>query len=909
MGKIAESVPYDGVQGITPADGVPNDQITSHANANDFGAQVGQSTEHLGDVVQEQAAKFTQMYSDSSARDGVTQASKALSDAELEFKKNKGNNAVGAYKGFQENVAKIQNQYAASMPNQLARKNFQDDFAREANGAIFRSGAYVANQTEEAQTTSINASIANNVNQFALNADNPTRGTYLTNIQTNALEYAHHMGLDPDTADKLVSHNIGEAYSTAIKTNIQQNPTLAKTLYDEAVNGTMSAERDGKTVSVPYLDAAHRAQITGEMGGEFRRQFADQLSSARSYASLGTDYDKAGLIEAAHNAGHNDAYITAEMARLDGLATKAGQVNTRYSVDKSLDNAKAQAMAGVSLTGIPDEATIRAAYPKEPDKAQDMINEFHDQYHIASFMGALPTTPLSQIDTKLSDFKPATKAPLMPEQTTNNAIKWTMEHEGGFVSNDSGKGPTKYGINAESNPGIDLDKLTPDGASKIMHDKYWLGVGADKMSPQMGAVAFDTAVNMGVTGAKELVEESGGDPQKLIDLRRERYNVLAETNPEKYGKNLDGWNARLDDLQKTLSSSQGADGQSSGFAEQDRTYKKMVAAAQDYAKRLVDDPAATIVGADQNLTNMLNDGLKDPSKLGPYIDAMNARQDLLEVPAANRAVLPANAAASFTAQITDNPKSAPDTLSKLKKQTGSYWPQVYHSLVTQGDLPPNYQAIAHLNDDPTTQKDAFLLAKWLGEDPKGKDTTDLIGGAKAETDIKNNINGNTHVQMLVDSLLQSNQSRDQVKGTLDAIHALAFAKTYYNRDPQAADNAAEAFTSKYEFMTAGNARVPVANYEAVNTNAEDLLDHLVERGAVAPDAYKEDVHGTVMQPADYFAWVKNSPTWVTSPNEDALWLKDPQDGWVFDKTGRHLQVPFNKQAPPKLLTGAQIGER
>lgn len=920
MAHIAAPVPdsfFGNQQGVTPAEGIPSDEIRTHADAAQFGGQIGQSVEKTGNEVGDLATKFASMYSDSAARDGVTKASQQLSDAEMEFKQNKGNNAVTAYKTFQQKVQQIGDTTAQSMPNMMAQKNFKDDFAREANGAIFRSGGYVAEQAESAQTASINASIANNINQFAVNAGNPTRQTYLTNIHDNALQYAQHLGLDGETADKLVSHNTGEAYSAAIRMNINQNPNFAKQLYDEAVNGSITVNRDGKEIQVPYLDAAHRAQVTSEMDGEFRRQFSDQLSSARSYASLGIGYDKDALVSSAQNAGHDQAYINAEMTRLDSLTSKSNQVNTRYTVEKSLDNNRAQAAAGLPLTNIPDEATIRAAYPNEPAKANDVIQDFHDQYRVAGYVGSLPTTPLSQINEKLEAFSPPGEtqgvSPLNKKQggkvpsagetpgTSDSAISWTMQHEGGYVSNDSGKGPTKYGVNKESNPEVDVENLTPDQAKKVLKDKYWDAVGADKMSPQLAQVAFDTAVNMGVGTAKKLVAEADGDPQKLIDLRRDHYQVLADSNPDKYGKNLDGWNKRLDDLQQTLTP--GPD----QFADQSRLYQKMIAATQTYVKQLTEDPAGTIVGKDQNLTNMLNTGIKDPSKLGPYIDAINARQDLLEVPEANRAILPANVATSFAAQITSNPAAAPDAISSLEQKTGSYWPQVYHSLVTQGGLPANYQAITHLNDDPSTKKDAYELSRWMAEDTKGKDTSTLVGGAKVETSIKNTIEATPEVQNLIDSLRQSGQSMDQVKGTMDAMNSLAYAKTYYNRDPLAAQNAAAAFTGKYQFMEYGHARVPTTQFDAVNTNAQVLLDNL-QKKAVAPSVYQTDQHGTVMKPENYFDWVKNSPTWVTSPNEDALWLKDPQDGWVRDKNGQPLSVQFSEPAPAK-LSAAQIGER
>lgn len=137
-------------------------------------------------------------------------------------------------------------------------------------------------------------------------------------------------------------------------------------------------------------------------------------------------------------------------------------------------------------------------------------------------------------------------------KSSDSSIDWTMQHEGGFVANDSGKGPTKFGINKEANPDVDVENLTQDQAAKLMKDRYWTPVGADNMSPSMARVAFDTSVNMGVGKAKELVQAADGNPQTLIDMRRQEYVRLATENPEKYGANLPGWNARLDDLQKTL---------------------------------------------------------------------------------------------------------------------------------------------------------------------------------------------------------------------------------------------------------------------------------------------------------------------------------------------------------------------
>lgn len=129
---------------------------------------------------------------------------------------------------------------------------------------------------------------------------------------------------------------------------------------------------------------------------------------------------------------------------------------------------------------------------------------------------------------------------------------FVMNHEGGFVPNDSGKGPTNFGINQESNPDIDVKNLTQDQARDIIKTRYSDAIGADRMPAGLAAVAVDSAVNMGVHKTQQLLAQSDGDPNTLIQLRRQEYNRLATENPEKYGDKLAGWNARLDDLQKEL---------------------------------------------------------------------------------------------------------------------------------------------------------------------------------------------------------------------------------------------------------------------------------------------------------------------------------------------------------------------
>lgn len=133
----------------------------------------------------------------------------------------------------------------------------------------------------------------------------------------------------------------------------------------------------------------------------------------------------------------------------------------------------------------------------------------------------------------------------------DQAASFVQKQEGGFVSNDGGKGPTNFGINSEANPDVDVTKLTPDSAKAIIKARYWDAIGADSMPPALASVALDSAVNQGVGATKEMLAQANGNVDTLIQLREDRYRQTA-TNPDK-APYLNGWLARLDSLKQFAS--------------------------------------------------------------------------------------------------------------------------------------------------------------------------------------------------------------------------------------------------------------------------------------------------------------------------------------------------------------------
>ena len=126
----------------------------------------------------------------------------------------------------------------------------------------------------------------------------------------------------------------------------------------------------------------------------------------------------------------------------------------------------------------------------------------------------------------------------------DHAVQWILKEEGGLTT-DTG-GVTKYGISQKAHPGVDIAHLSQEDAAEIYHKEYWRAIDADSLPPNMRLAAFDSAVNQGVGQTKTWLKEAGGDLQKFMQLRIQKYAQLARD--PKYAKYADAWAKRIKDL-------------------------------------------------------------------------------------------------------------------------------------------------------------------------------------------------------------------------------------------------------------------------------------------------------------------------------------------------------------------------
>lgn len=139
-------------------------------------------------------------------------------------------------------------------------------------------------------------------------------------------------------------------------------------------------------------------------------------------------------------------------------------------------------------------------------------------------------------------------------------LKFVLLREGGYSNNPNDKGgETNKGITYQTynsyrkSRGLSprsVKYITDEEVRDIYYNNYYKASGADKIqNPKLAAYVFDTAVNMGVSRAKEFLAKSGNDLNTYEQLRRNKYNQFVEYDSSQRCF-LQGWNNRITSLRE-----------------------------------------------------------------------------------------------------------------------------------------------------------------------------------------------------------------------------------------------------------------------------------------------------------------------------------------------------------------------
>ena len=174
------------------------------------------------------------------------------------------------------------------------------------------------------------------------------------------------------------------------------------------------------------------------------------------------------------------------------------------------------------------------------------LNRFCNHPDVKDFLAKYPTTAIPPISPPAPT--PAPVKPVTPLAAQGNddilakALVFTLRWEGGYCNNpaDSG-GATNMGVTqgtytawllARGKPDADVRNITRAEVQEIYKVRYWLAAQCDRMVEPLAIVMLDTAVNFGVDGAIEFLQEATGLPAdgvwgNLTEAKFKVHNTLA----------------------------------------------------------------------------------------------------------------------------------------------------------------------------------------------------------------------------------------------------------------------------------------------------------------------------------------------------------------------------------------------
>ena len=142
----------------------------------------------------------------------------------------------------------------------------------------------------------------------------------------------------------------------------------------------------------------------------------------------------------------------------------------------------------------------------------------------------------------------------MKDENFEKMLKFVLQEEGGYVNDPHDRGgETNKGIThttydsyrkSKGLPTRSVKNITDDEVRDIYYNNYYKASGADKLgNPQLSLYVFDTAVNMGVSRAKEFLNKSNGNAEVFQKLRLAKYEEFAKVPDQK--QYLKTWTNRI----------------------------------------------------------------------------------------------------------------------------------------------------------------------------------------------------------------------------------------------------------------------------------------------------------------------------------------------------------------------------
>ncbi|MGD0106398.1 MAG: hypothetical protein ABSC06_20520 [Rhodopila sp.] len=247
------NVPYTGVTDVTPSVQQPSDYFTQQATPNDFGAQVGQAVQGLGQAGVQAgeaglsvATAFQGLNNEATARDGGVALAKNMGDIWSNYRQKEGQAGFQGYGDFVNQLQQARDDAVNAMPNLQARSMLSQQSAYLVDRWQMSGATYAADQRKVWMIQSHQAAQENAQTQGVLFQNQPdvviANGHNLADSVGQELRMRDPL-IDQATVDAGVSAAKGKYYANVIGSLVQTDPGAAESLFNR-----VRGEMDGPSI-------------------------------------------------------------------------------------------------------------------------------------------------------------------------------------------------------------------------------------------------------------------------------------------------------------------------------------------------------------------------------------------------------------------------------------------------------------------------------------------------------------------------------------------------------------------------------------------------------------------------------------------------------------------------------------
>lgn len=391
-------------------------------------------------------------------------------DQQTAFRALRGQNAIDAYPQYKQDLQDKQAEIASSLPTLAARNAFSSGTSRFVRGALEDAGQHIGQQTLQLQDETAQGQLVATKNFAVSNRNQP--GVLPQSISTLAAQTADYMYRIKGVRDP-------DAIHAAVQTQV-----------GSLVSDTVLASMNEGTTIPEQQQALKNARSIYDQ--------ATRSSIAPGVPMLAAqDIDKLG-----QTLNYRDFTLT---QRADREQEKAS-VNMRLSLSNQMDNATSMIEHGVQFKGnLPNDGQIDAAFPNQPERAQLAKAQRDDLQNVNYYLGVVPMATPQQIMTLREQAAPD---PNKPDTYAHQArVSAALDHALDVRNKALSTDPASYAISS-----------SPD----VQH--AWNAAQADPS--QFAGYAHQVQVSLSTVGlpsgqqsllpapvAKSLVQKVEADPE------------------------------------------------------------------------------------------------------------------------------------------------------------------------------------------------------------------------------------------------------------------------------------------------------------------------------------------------------------------------------------------------------------